>query len=96
MSKAINVAEAKKRFSEIISRVVYTGERFVVERKGKPMAAMVSVSDLKKIEGITPSGGKRGLLAAVGAWEDFKNLDKVIESIYKQRRKAGDRKIRAL
>lgn len=37
-------------------------------KKGKPMAAMVSVSDLK-IEGITPSEEKRGLLAAVGDWE---------------------------
>lgn len=34
-----------------------------------------------------------GLLAAVGAWTDFEELDQVIEEIYHQRERAIDREV---
>jgi prevent-host-death family protein len=46
----ISVAEARERFSEIIALVAYKGERFTIERKGKPMAALVSLEDLALLE----------------------------------------------
>ena len=95
MSKTISVAEAKRRFSELMSRVVYAGERFVIERKGKPMIAVVGVEDLKRLEA-TPTKETKGLLAAVGAWEEFENLDKIVAQIYKVRKKAKERKVSEL
>ncbi len=74
MTKKIGVAEAKKGFSEIISRIVYKGERFVLERKGKPMAAIVSIKDLERLEEVHGEEIKKGLLAAIGAWQDFETL----------------------
>jgi antitoxin (DNA-binding transcriptional repressor) of toxin-antitoxin stability system len=38
-AETINVVEAKKNFSDLMSRVAYAGERLVVERHGKPMMA---------------------------------------------------------
>lgn len=46
----MNVAEARKQFSELIARVAYTGERVIIERRGKPMMALVSIEDLQRLE----------------------------------------------
>ncbi len=91
MTNVVGVGEAKRRLSEIMSRVVYRGERFVIQRHGKPMAALVSTDDLERLEE-QPSAPK-GLLAAVGAWSDFAELDQVIEDIYRQREQSRDRAV---
>jgi prevent-host-death family protein len=46
----VSVAEARERFSELIALVAYKGERVTIERKGKPMAALVSLEDLAVLE----------------------------------------------
>lgn len=92
MSKTISVGEAKRRFSELMSRVVYAGERFIIERKGKPMIAVVRVEDLKKLEA-TPTKETKGLLAAVGAWEEFEDLDEIVAQIYEFRKRERERKV---
>lgn len=94
MLKTIGVAEAKRHFSEVMSEVKNGEGHFIIERKGKPMAAMVSVEELEIIEKQKQKEVKKGLLAALSAWDDFEGLDEVIGHIYKKRKKAGDRKIR--
>jgi len=91
VSKKLSVADAKKQLSELMSRVAYNQERFLIERRGKPMAALVSTEDLAKLEQ-QPTITK-GLLAAVGAWSEFDELDEMVEHIYKQRREARDRDV---
>lgn len=46
----MSVAEARKQFSELVARVAYTGERVVIEGRGKPMMALVSIEDLQRLE----------------------------------------------
>lgn len=91
MPRNIGVAEVKKSFSAVISEVSLKGEHFVIEKKGKPMAALVSVNDLQLIECSKEKGKRRGLLAAIGAWEDFEDLEGLVSSIYERRREAKDR-----
>lgn len=91
MSEKLSVAEAKKHLSELMSRVAYNQERFLIERRGKPMAALVSAEDLAHLE--RQRTGTKGLLAAVGAWSEFDELDEMIEHIYKQRMEAQDRDV---
>jgi len=50
MARAVSVAEAKSRISELIGRAAYGSERFLIERRGKPMAAIVSVQDLARLK----------------------------------------------
>lgn len=38
---SFNVAEAKKHFSDLLSRVAYRGESVLITRRGKPMAKLV-------------------------------------------------------
>lgn len=42
----MSVADVKRRFADVIGRVVYGGDRVVVERRGRPVVAIVPLSDL--------------------------------------------------
>ena len=83
MVNTVGVGEARRRLSEIMSPVVYRGERFLISRRGRPMAALVSPHDLAVLEQEPAAPG--GLLGAVGAWAEFDELDQVVEDIYRQR-----------
>jgi prevent-host-death family protein len=48
--ETVNVSEAKSRFSEILSRAA-AGERIVIRRRGRPLAAIISIKDLEGLEG---------------------------------------------
>lgn len=91
MITVLGVSEAKRRLSEIMSRVAYGQERFIIERRGEPMVALVSTDDLSRLEQ-EPQVGP-GLIAAVGAWAEFKELDQVVEEIYRQREHSQDRAV---
>lgn len=87
----LSVGDAKRRFSELMGRVAFRGERFLVQRRGRPMVALVSVEDLERLE--QEPVAPKGLLAAVGAWADYEDLDRVVEDIYRQRERAQDRPV---
>ena len=42
---SLNVAEAKKHFSEILARVAFGGEIVLITRRGRPMAKLVPVGE---------------------------------------------------
>jgi len=91
MVEEMGVGEAKRRFSELVSRVVYRGERFVIQRNGKSVVALVPAEDLDAVE--TEPRAPRGLMAAVGAWAEFgdERVDEMVEGLYRQRGQAQDR-----
>lgn len=39
--KQVSVAEAKRRFSDLIGRVAYGKERVIITRRGRPMVVLV-------------------------------------------------------
>ncbi|OIN94349.1 MAG: hypothetical protein AUJ21_04870 [Anaerolineae bacterium CG1_02_58_13] len=45
----ISIAEAKSSFSELVSRTA-TGERFVIRRRGRVVAALVNPDELERLE----------------------------------------------
>ena len=47
-SKVISAMEARKRFGELMNRVSLRGERYIVERAGKPLMMMLPVTSLTK------------------------------------------------
>ncbi len=46
----IGVAEIRNNFADALNRVAYGGERVVLERRGKGVAALVSMEDLALLE----------------------------------------------
>ena len=93
MASIVSVAEAKRRSSEIMSRVVYKGERFIIQRRGKTVAALVSPQDLERLEHGTSEPD--GLLAAAGILSDSEAVewDKIVEDIYRQHGESMGRKV---
>ncbi|HUF54179.1 MAG TPA: type II toxin-antitoxin system Phd/YefM family antitoxin [Dehalococcoidia bacterium] len=46
----VSQTEAKQRLGDLVKRVAYGGERIVLENRGKPQAALVSIADLEALE----------------------------------------------
>jgi prevent-host-death family protein len=84
----LGIAEAKKRFSELVDRV-RLGERFVVCRRGKPAVALVSPKEALE----RPQTRPLGLSAVAGALADWDELEEVVEEIYATRKRARDRSV---
>ncbi len=47
--ETINISEAKSRFSEFLSRAS-SGERFVILRRERPLAAIIGAGELARLE----------------------------------------------
>ncbi|MGQ9682252.1 MAG: type II toxin-antitoxin system Phd/YefM family antitoxin [Anaerolineae bacterium] len=47
--ETISIGDAKSRFSELVSRAM-AGERFVVQRRNRPVAALIGSAELDRLE----------------------------------------------
>ena len=86
-STTLGVAEAKRRFSELLDRVG-AGEHIVLHRRGRPAAVLVPASATSVDE---EARAPLGLAALAGALADWDELEAVVEEIYAARRSARDR-----
>ena len=50
MSSPLSVSEARRELSQLVNRAAFTGERTLLRRNGKDVAAIVSPEDLKLLE----------------------------------------------
>ncbi|CAN5274263.1 hypothetical protein BH18ACT10_BH18ACT10_17180 [soil metagenome] len=98
--KVVRATEAKAHLSALMARAGYGGERFLIERRGKPLAALVGVEDLKSLEGergdASRRSSRRGALALVGAWGEFAEdaeIDAMLEDIYAARERDTGRPV---
>jgi prevent-host-death family protein len=60
--KTINAGKARVNFGQMLDEVYYKGEQFIIERAGKPRAALVPLSQLEVLQKRTapsPKSSKR-------------------------------------
>lgn len=76
----ISVAEVKRRFSDVLGAVRYQQRRFVIERNGTPVAALVPLGDRAP----HPAAAS-GFLALVGAFEDAPELSRTLDEVVASR-----------
>jgi prevent-host-death family protein len=50
--KALSVANAKTKFSEIVSGAEHQKERVVIEKRNKPVAVVIGYDDYKMLEAL--------------------------------------------
>jgi len=50
MTEKISTLEIRQRLGDILNRVALRSDQFIIERKGKPMAAVVPVERLEQME----------------------------------------------
>lgn len=92
MSWSLGSVEVKAHFSELIERVRARGDRLLVLRRGRPVAAVVGVDDLRRLERLdaearrVEEGARHPVMRAFGAWEPVDELDGLVEAIYEARK----------
>ena len=52
MARRLNASQARTRFAEAVNRAKFAGERTLIRRHGKDVAAVVSVDDLRTLEAL--------------------------------------------
>jgi prevent-host-death family protein len=97
MATKVSLAEAKAKLSAVVEDVRRTSRRYLIERHGKPAAAIVSVEELERLEDsdlLSPSPA--GALALVGAWGDVDDdvIDESLDDVYRTRAKDTGRRVR--
>jgi prevent-host-death family protein len=50
MAKKLSTSEARQEFADIINRAAYGGERVILHRRKKPVAAVVPIEDVEFLE----------------------------------------------
>ena len=48
MTKRVNALKARKNLGQLLEEVYYNGDQYVIERAGRPMAAVVPVWQLEE------------------------------------------------
>lgn len=54
----VSTVELREQLGDLLNRVAYAGEHVVILRRGKPVAAMVSMEDLQRLEAQASSGAR--------------------------------------
>lgn len=73
----IPAAEAKRHLADYLSRSSHRECRVVVTRRGRPMAAIVSMDDLRELE---QTEERKGLSNVVGKWKGFAEIADDVQS----------------
>ncbi len=63
----ISATEARSNFSEVLGRIAYGKERVTIERRGRPLAVLLPIEELARLEARAAEGpaGASGILSAV-------------------------------
>lgn len=96
MANRVTATEAKSGLSALMSEVAYGGRPVIVERRGQPHVAMVSLDDYAIIErSKDQKNDPLGVLAVVGAWSDLEaeEIDDLVSDIYSSRAKDEGRTV---
>ena len=89
----VSIAKIKSHLSEFLTRSAFNNEKFIISRRNKPIAALVSLDDLRKIEQFDE---RKGLADLSGKWSDFEEVSDFLEDIESLRMDEVGRKIPTL
>jgi len=82
----VSVANAKSHLSELIAKSSFGHERFVITRRNKPVAALVSLDDLQIIE---QHEERQGLMSVTGKWPHFEEVSYSLNDLHSLRKSGG-------
>jgi len=79
----IRISKARESFSETLNRVAFGGERVVLERHGRAIAALIPIDDLRLLEELEDQvdveAARRALAEAdregTIAWDDLRSRE---------------------
>jgi len=74
----VSIAKAKAMLARWV-RAAEDGEYVIITRHGTPVAALVRVEDVERLEQLRAAGPAGGLASLAGGWEDSDELVRSIE-----------------
>lgn len=89
-NKQVPVAEIKAHLSEYLSISHREKKRIIITKRGKPFAAIISITDLQNLEQLDQ---RKGLAEIAGKWEHFDEIASSIEQAYQNRNKDKHRHV---
>lgn len=82
--KTQSAAETKERFADALRRVE-AGDRILITRYGKPVAALVGPEDLAQVERLRATRPQQGLAGLLGRWDDSDEFAQELDRVVSQR-----------
>ncbi|MDP2950275.1 MAG: type II toxin-antitoxin system Phd/YefM family antitoxin [Chloroflexota bacterium] len=96
MVRRVSAAEARAKLSALMAEAAYGGQHVVIEKRGVPIAALIGMDDLERLEEVRARSARpQGALALVGAWRDVDEakLDALLADIYTGREQDRGRQV---
>lgn len=95
MAESISAAAATAQLSALMASAAYGGKRYIIKRRGRPIATLVSVDDLRHLEEERISADRTAPLSFIGAWGllDDGEIDQMVSDIYTERMHATGRPV---
>ena len=90
MTKNLSVAQAKSHLSEVLHQVRESGDRFIIENRGRPVAAIVPLTDLPAAES-AEGDWMLEFFASLG--EEGEQLADVLDEVYAERQRRMPRPV---
>lgn len=88
MVRKVSTVELRKDLAELLAKVVGRNGQVIVEKRGKPLAALVSVEALELLkQQRTTAADPQGALALTGAWGELKEreMDALLAAVLAER-----------
>lgn len=88
MVKKVSTVELRKDLAALLADVVDSGRHFIIEKRGRPLAALVSVDAFELIkQQQTTLADPLGALALTGAWSELKEreMDALLADVQAER-----------
>lgn len=96
MAKRVSAAQAKAQLSALAAEVAYGGQHIIIERRGRPLVALVTVEELERLEQDRATSARpQGALALVGAWQELSDeeMESLVADIYDSRQSDMGRQV---
>ena len=58
MNQVVGMVEAKSKLAELVGQVKFGGKRFVLERRGRPMAMLISIEEYEQWQARSAAGAR--------------------------------------
>lgn len=74
MERIIGMAEAKSKLAELVGRVKYGGDRFILERRGQPMAVLIGVKEFERLQASANTAAAEPPVISAELWRQQETL----------------------
>jgi prevent-host-death family protein len=90
----LNVSKAREEFPEVVNRAAYGKERTIVSRRGKDLAAVIPMDDLRLLERLAQEEmGRQDLKDARAALREAKKKGTIpLRDLMRERERSRERK----